>query len=418
MKVSRLAIFVIGIAAALALTVALVVAVMRPPLNDLLQLALSFAITGAASAALGFISHRLGWWQRVRRISQTLTIGYAFAALLTLLNVWLTARLMFINEHDLTLAGLLLLFASGICISFGYFLSSSITQTLGDLVRAAQQVGEGDFSNQVQAIGQDEIAQLALAFNAMMERLAKAEADSRALDAARRDLVAWASHDLRTPLTSLRAMIDALTDGVVSEPDTVARYLRQCQAEVARMNTLIDDLFELAQLDTGHLILKLELASLSDLISDALQGFILRAREKGVTLSGKVEPDIDPVCMAPEKISRVLQNLLENAIRHTPAGGAIDLDARRENGSVAVSVRDTGEGIASQDLPRIFERFYRGERSRSREPYGGEGGRRASSGAGLGLAIAKGLVEAHGGRIWAESVPGVGTTVTFSLPKS
>jgi signal transduction histidine kinase len=250
----------------------------------------------------------------------------------------------------------------------------------------------------------------------MAERLARAEADSRALDAARRDLVAWASHDLRTPLTSLRAMIDALTDGVVTDSETVARYLRQSQVEVARMNALLDDLFELAQLDTGHLILKLEPASLGDLISDALERFTLRARERGVQLAGRIGPGIDPVCIAPEKISRVLQNLLENAIRHTPPGGTVDLAARSETGQVVVAVRDSGEGIAPQDLPRVFEPFYRGERSRSRDGYGAEGERYASS-AGLGLAIARGLVEAHGGRIWAESTPGRGTAMTFSLPR-
>ncbi len=419
MKLSRLAIFIIGIAAAFALTVALVFAVMRPPLNDLAQLAVSFAISGTASALIGYLAHRLGWWRHLHSLSHTLTLGYVFAAGLTLLNVWLTARLMFISEHDLTLAGLLLLFASGICISFGYFFSSSITQTLGDIVRAAHQVGEGDFSTRVHVISQDETAQLTRAFNAMTERLAKAEADSRALDAARRDLVAWASHDLRTPLTSLRAMIDALADGVVTDPDTVSRYVRQCQTEVARMNSLIDDLFELAQLDSGRIILKLELASLSDLISDALERFNLRTRDKGIRLSGTVEPEIDPVCIAPEKIGRVLQNLIENAIRYTPAGGSIELRARREDGSVLVSVSDTGEGISPEDLPRVFDRFYRGERSRSRDGYtgGANGSHKASSGAGLGLAIAKGLVEAHGGKISAESEPGKGATISFSLPK-
>lgn len=352
MKPSRLAIFVIGIAAALALTVALVVAVMRPPPNDLAQLSLSFGISGSASALLGFLSHRLGWWRRMRSLAQTLTLGYVIAAGLTLLNVWLTARLMFINDHDLTLAGLLLLFASGISISFGYFLSSSITQILGEIVRAAQQVGEGDFSARVDPAAHDETARLAQAFNIMAERLAQAEADSRALDAARRDLVAWASHDLRTPLTSLRAMIDALADGVVTDPDAVSRYVRQCQAEVGRMNSIIDDLFELAQLDSGHLILKLEAASLTDLISDALESFGVRARASGIRLGGTAQAGIDPVRLAPEKISRVLQNLIENAIRYTPAGGSIELRAHTQDGAVVVSVRDTGEGTTiSFSLP-------------------------------------------------------------------
>jgi signal transduction histidine kinase len=411
MKLSRLGQFVVGIATALALTIALVMTVMRPPWNDMWQLALSFLISGGASAVFGFIAHRMGWWRRISRISYTITLGYVLAAGLTLLNVWLTASLMFINEHDLTLAGLLLLFSSGVSISFGYFLSNSITQTLGEMVQAAKQIGEGDFSARVAVTGRDETAQLAQAFNAMTERLAQAETDSRALDAARRDLVAWASHDLRTPLTSLRAMLDALTEGVVTDPETVNRYLQQCRSEVSRMNAIINDLFELSQLDTGHLILKLEPASIADLISDTLQGFSLRAKEKGVELKGNVEPGLGTVLIAPEKISRVLQNLVENALRHTPSGGSVNIQARPSDGSITVSVCDTGEGIPPADLQRIFERFYRGERSRTRDSKAGQ-----SAGAGLGLAIAKGLVEAHHGRIWAESEPSKGTTISFSLP--
>lgn len=411
--------YLLGIVAALALTVVLAVIFMRPPLEDLRNLALLFVITGSASAAIGFISHRLGWWRRLPSLTQTLTLGYVLAAALTLINVWITAGLMFINAHDLALAGVLLLFASGISVSFGYFLSGSITQALGDIVRGTTKVGEGDFSTRVDAAGQDEVAQLARAFNAMTERLEQADSDMRALDAARRDLVAWASHDLRTPLASLRAMLEALADGVVSDPETVARYLRQCQSEIRRMSTMTDDLFELAQLDSGHLALNCELASLADVISDTLEAFTARARAKGIHVNGSLDPDVDPVWMAPEKVSRVLQNLVENAIRHTPAGGEIQMRAAVRDGSVIITVRDSGEGIAPEDLPHIFERFYRGEKSRARS-YDSADDKESftSSGAGLGLAIARGLVEAHGGRIWAESAPGQGTEVKVLLPKT
>lgn len=404
-------IYLLGIAAALTLTVVLAAAVMRPGPADMRGLGLLFLLTGSSSAIIGFVSHRLGWWRRLPRLTQTLTLGYLIAAGLTLLNVWLTARMMFINEHDLTLAGLLLLFAGGISVSFGYFLSSSVTQSLREVVHGAGRISEGDFSARVAVAGKDEVAQLAQAFNAMAARLKQADDDGRALDAARRDLVAWASHDLRTPLASLRAMIDSLAEGVVSDPETVARYLRQCQAEIARMSALIDDLFELAQLDAGHLVLQCEPSSLADLISDTLEGFGGRARVKGVKLSGSVGPGVDPVWMAPDKMGRVLQNLVENAIRHTPPGGEIQLSAVARNGSVVVQVKDSGEGISPEDLPRVFERFYRGEKSRARARDAS-----ASGGAGLGLAIAKGLVEAHGGRIWAESAPGQGTTIAIRLP--
>ena len=412
MRLPRLTTYLLGIAAALTLTVALVVAVMRPPPNDVWQLTLLFAITASASALIGFAAHRLGWWRQLRSLSQTLTLGYLVAAGLTLLNVWLTARLMFISEHDLALAGLLLLFAGGISVSFGYFLSDSLAGALREVVRAAEQIRAGELRARVQVSGRDEVARLAQAFNLMADRLEQADQDARALEAARRDFVAWTSHDLRTPLASLRAMLDALADGVVSDPETVTRYLRQCQAEVNRLNVMIDDLFELAQLDARQRPLKLEASSLGDLISDTLEGFAARARARGVVLSGSVAPEVDPVWMAPEKMSRVLHNLVENAIRHTPAGGTITLTAEVAGQAVQATVQDSGLGIAPEDLPRIFERFYRGEKSRSRAEFGDEPG-----GTGLGLAIVKELVEAHGGTIEARSTPGQGTTIRFTLPR-
>jgi signal transduction histidine kinase len=405
----RLLTFVASILGALALTVALVVVLMRPPLSDLMYLALLFVITGSASGIVGYISHRLGWWRRFSSLSQTLTLGYVVATALTLFNVWLTARLMFINSHDLTLAGLLLLFAGGISVSFGYFLSATVAAALGEVARAAGRLSEGDFSVRAAVSGSDEVAALARNFNAMAARLQQAAADERALDAARRDLVAWASHDLRTPLASLRAMLDALADGVVSEPETVQRYLHQSQSEIGRMSGLIDDLFELAQLDAGNLVLRSEPSSLSDLISDTLEGFSARAEARQIQLTGAVAAGVDPVWMAPDKISRVLRNLVENALRYTPAGGRVELQARPGDGkTVLVTIRDTGAGIPPADLSRVFDRFYRGDAARSRA---------GDTGAGLGLAIAKGVVEAHGGRIWAESEPGQGTAISFQIPR-
>jgi signal transduction histidine kinase len=231
------------------------------------------------------------------------------------------------------------------------------------------------------------------------------------MESARRELIAWVSHDLRTPLSALRAMIDAMAEGVVKDPETVERYLHQCQTELDRMRDMIDDLFQLAQLDAGHMQMTIETCSLADLISDTLGSATPKAAAKHVKVSGWVDPSLDPVRLAPREIGRVLRNLLDNALRHTPEGGEIKLTAGLEEGLVSVSVTDTGEGISAEDLPRVFERFYRGEASRSRDGFD-------SGGAGLGLAIARGFVEAHGGRIWAESRAGEGTRVSFSLPSA
>lgn len=409
-RVSRLLIYIIGILVMLLLTLVLIQVVMSPPLSDLIYLAALLGVTSLISAAFGFISHRLGWWRRLPHISQTLILGYILAGGLALFNVWLTAQLMFINQHDLILATLLLIFAGGVSIAFGYFISNSITQDLQDLVTGAEKISQGDFATRVVVSGEDEVAQLAQAFNQMAKQLDEAKEAERALDEARRNLVAWASHDLRTPLTSLMVMLDALADGIVTDPETISRYLRQSQNEVNRMSALIDDLFELAQLDAGYQDLDFEWIALSDLISDTLESFAARAKVQGVTLEGSITPEVDPIWAAPDKLSRILDNLVGNAFRYTPEGGNISIAANMNGNLVEIDVQDTGAGIAAQDIPRIFDRFYRGEKSRTRngETYGGVG---------LGLAIVQGLVRAHGGEIWVESEPSKGTRFWFKFPK-
>jgi signal transduction histidine kinase len=399
--------FVGSILLALTITLGLTVLIMRPPARDVLQLALVFGATGLGASLLGFISHRLGWWQRASSLTQSLTVGHLLAALVGLIIVLVAAGLMFINKHDLTLAGLLLLFASSVAVSFGYFLSNSITERLKELEGGARRLSEGDFGTRVNLSGKDEVAQLGRAFNRMAERLEQAEAESARLEAARRDFIAAASHDLRTPLTSLRAMLDAIADGVVEQPD---EYIQRSLRVVAQLTSLTDDLVELAQLDSGGAPLQRSLGSIAQIVQAAIEDSALRAEERGIRLAGAAPPNLKPLLMAEDKIARVLQNLLDNAIRHTGEGGEVQVEVRENNGMVEVSVRDNGEGIPPEHLAHVFERFYRGDKSRSRE--GMEKG-----GVGLGLAIAKELVEGHGGRIWVESAPAHGTRITFALPR-
>jgi signal transduction histidine kinase len=391
-------------------TLVLVELIMNPPSGDLVTLAITLGFTSLGSGIIGFMSHRLGWWRRLPKLSYALILGYILAGGLTLFNVWITARLMFINQHDLALGSLLLVFAGGISVGFGYFLSNAITRELETLVEGAEQLSQGDFSTRVPVTGRDEIARLSIAFNQMAARLENATVAEKALEEARRNLVAWASHDLRTPLTSVRVMLDALADGVVDDPETIKRYLRQSQSEIERMSTLINDLFELAQLDAGNLKLDFEWISLSDLVSDTLESFAARAEAQDITLVGSVTPQVDPVWAAPDKFSRILDNLLGNALLHTPQNGQIQIRADLVDDKVCLSVEDNGIGIAEKDLPYIFDRFYRGERSRARNIDRG-------SGSGLGLTIVKGLVEAHDGQISVKSQPGQGARFTVLLPR-
>jgi signal transduction histidine kinase len=228
----------------------------------------------------------------------------------------------------------------------------------------------------------------------------------RELERLRADLIAWVGHDLQTPLASMRAILEALEDGVVDDPQTVKRYLGTAQRDVRSLSVLIDDLFQMAQLDTGGIPLDRAESSLSDLISDTLESFSELALRRGMKLEGSVDPNVDPVMMDTQRIGRVLNNLIGNALRHTPAEGLVNVHARRTASGVEVSVSDTGEGIRTEDLPHVFESFYRGEKSRSR----------STGGAGLGLAISRGIVQAHGGEIKVQSEAGRGSRFTFILP--
>ena len=223
----------------------------------------------------------------------------------------------------------------------------------------------------------------------------------------RRDLIAWVGHDLQTPLTSVRAILEALSDGVVEDPETASRYLRTAQRDVNSLSALIDDLFQMAQLDTGGFPLDRQNASLSDLVSDTLESFTEPAKQREIKLEGNVEYNVDPVNMDTQAIGRALNNLIGNALRHTPDQGRVSVWAHRTGKGIEVTVSDTGEGIREEDLPHVFESFYRGDAARSRS---------RGTGAGLGLAIARGIVQAHGGEIRVESKPGKGTLFTFTIP--
>ena len=398
--------FIGAVALTLALALVIFFLLMKPPMAELGLMALFLTITAILSIAAGYGAYRLGWIHHSPRISWVLLGGYALASVLTFLNVWVTARLMFASQHDLLLATVLLLFAGGIAIAVGHFLSAALTDRIVTLNQAAQEIARGQLDVRVPVVGNDEMASLARTFNDMAEQLQAADQKQRELDSLRRNLIAWAGHDLRTPLASIRAIVEALADGMVEDADTETRYLQTAQREIRSLSALIDDLFELAQLEAGGLPLERQSNSLSDLISDTLERFTELAARQQVQLMGRVEPGVDPVPIDAQLIGRVLANLVSNALRHTPAGGRVQVQATRKKDRVRVEIQDSGEGIDPQDLPHVFERFYRGEKSRSR----------ATGGTGLGLAIARGIVESHGGQIGVQSEPGQGACFFFVLP--
>jgi signal transduction histidine kinase len=279
-----------------------------------------------------------------------------------------------------------------VAVVAGLVLARSIVRSVERVRDASVQLAAGDLRVRAPESGPAEVADLAASFNEMASSL------ERLFDA-RRELVAWASHDLRTPLANMQAMLEALEDGLV-DTEATTPVLRE---QVELLSSLVDDLFELARIDAGALTLELRDALLEPVVGSCLRGVEADARRRGIGLAASVADDVSARC-APEKVERVLFNLLTNALRHTPSDGSVAVRVEQLEREVCVTVEDTGEGLDEEARLRMFDRFWRADPARS------------ARGSGLGLAIARGLVEAQGGRIWAEERPGGGARVSFTLP--
>jgi signal transduction histidine kinase len=314
-----------------------------------------------------------------------LAVGVPLAAVL--LSGWV----MFHMGDDVKILAVAVASASAALLA-ALFLGRSIADSLDRVREATAALAAGDLGARAVEGGPAELTELARSFNEMAANL------ERSFDA-RRELVAWASHDLRTPLTNIQSMLEAVDDGL-ARPEEYTTALRD---QVRSLTVLVDDLFELAQLDQGALTLELRDAGLESLVSACLRGIEAEARARNVSIQARVDHDVAVHC-APEKVERVLFNLLTNALRHTPSDGAIAVLVQPEEHEVRVTVEDSGAGLSSDAISRMFDRFWRDDPARS------------STGSGLGLTIARGLVEAHGGRIWAENRATGGARVSFTLP--
>ena len=382
---------------------------MSPPGGDLVDLALYLSFAGVATLTAG----RLAFSFADRALSLSLRLkAFLVAAIaggVALFNVLIVAELMFLStEHDLPLLIVVSSFSAAIMLIFSLWGAASLTRRLQAVLAGIRQMADGEYGEAVQVAGGDEVAQLSADLNRLAGRLQETAAQRQALDQERRELTAAISHDLRTPLASIRAMTEALADGVVAEGEEKERFYAKIQHEVERLNLLINDLFELAQLDAGAPQLDYRLLSLPEIAADVVDAMQVRAGRDGISLDVRVEGEPRLVPADGSRIERAAANLVLNALEHTVSGGRVDVAVREEAGGwLCLSVSDTGEGIAADDLPHIWNRFFQAERSRSN-------GRRRN-GAGLGLAIVKGIVEAHGGTVGVESRAGRGSTFTLRL---
>jgi len=290
------------------------------------------------------------------------------------------------------------LLAVAIALLITFFLSRRILAPVKALTLAARRLGQGDFSQRVQFKDRSEVGELAQTFNSMASDLERAEQ-------LQRNMVADVAHELRTPLSNIRGYLEAIRDGVV-QPD--AATIRSLDEEASLLSQLVDDLQELSLAETGELKLVCQTEDIARLIKQTVAAVQAQAATKGLSVSIDLPDKLPPVNIDSHRIGQVLRNLLENAVTHTAKGGAISIAARQQDNWVEVSVADTGEGIPAEELPNIFERFYRVDKSRAR----------ATGSSGLGLTIAKRLVEAHNGKIEVQSEPGKGSRFSFTVPIS
>jgi signal transduction histidine kinase len=298
-----------------------------------------------------------------------------------------TAEAMFLSSHDLGVVVMVCVIAGVVASAFSWLLGRQVASDSAALRLAARSLGDGpaEFLPPGRPLA-TEFAALSRELTDTSARLAESRAREGALEQSRRQLVAWVSHDLRTPLAGLRAMAEALEDGLATDPP---RYHKQMRAEADRLATMVDDLFALSRVHSGTLHLSKSEIALNDLVSDVLASAEALAGARGVRLGGRAAGRLG-VLADPRELSRALTNLLSNAIRHTPPGGSVYVEARRDSGDALLTVTDGCGGIPEADLPHVFDLAWRGTDARSP---GQEGG------AGLGLAIVRGIVEAHGGGV-------------------
>jgi histidine kinase len=307
-------------------------------------------------------------------------------------------RVNFIRAiNEITTTAVIVSLIAAIAVSL--FTSQRIVQPIRAMMRASREIAAGHFNRRVAVVSEDELGALAQSFNQMAEELELTEQR-------RLNLIADVAHELRTPLTNLRTMLEALTDGVLPPaPET----FQTMNHEVLRLQRLVQDLQELSRAEAGEMAIYPESVAPAELVSSVVDRLALQYHDKGVALHVNIEPDLPAVDADPARLTQVLVNILGNALQYTPAGGQVWVVVRRVGAMIEFVVRDTGQGIPAKDLPHIFERFYRVDKSRAR----------ASGGSGIGLTISKYIVEAHGGRIWAKSEgPGRGSEFHFTIPIS
>jgi signal transduction histidine kinase len=398
---------------ATAISVGLIVAqvTMAPPRSEMVSLAAYLAASGTAAGVVGWLALNSTWAAEHLTLRSKAFVGSIVGGFMGLFNVLLIARLMFIStSHDLYVLAAAIGFSVVVMAAFSLTVASSVAQRVEMISDAVRALAEGRKGPDLTTHETDEVARLAEDVERLSAKLDASEQERARLDQQRVDLTAAISHDLRTPLASVRAMAEALAEGVIEEDQERNRYYALMQREVERLDRMIGDLFDLAQIDSGALRLEKRLLPLQEIVSEVVEGMRPQAERAGIDLQF-VPPDVDlpDVPLDGSRFERAVSNLVRNAIQHTSKGGEIRAAVAHEGRWVTLNVTDNGEGFDAAQAEHVWDRFYRGDKSRGRKGSVGDG-------AGLGLSIVRGFVEAHGGEVACTSSPGAGATFTLRLP--
>jgi signal transduction histidine kinase len=327
----------------------------------------------------------------------------AFATLVGFANLTVLSLMMLVDAHATTVIAVLLVYSTAAAVGAGLATARETSDALASVGETAKRIAAGDLEARAGPVGGgSEIESLAQALDEMAERLSSSLDREREAEAQRRHLVTAVSHDLRTPLSGLRAMVEAIEDGVVNEPATIRRYLGEMGSSVDSLVALVDDLFELVQLDAGAIQAETERARVEEVVGSALAACGAQASTKGLAVRAQIDGAAEIPCSP--RLTRVVQNLLQNAIRHTPSDGTVVIEASHRGRELELAVRDSGDGIDGAVLDRVFEPFWRGDSAR------------AGEGSGLGLALAKRIVEGLGGSIAVESDSTRGSRFAVLIP--
>jgi signal transduction histidine kinase len=381
---------------------ALVAAVVWPVYGAHAGLVTAALVTALAAASLA-VAHRLARGSPSRPLRARFDLVAGTAVGVILLGVLAAAELMFVSNHDALIVSAMALGAAFVALRAAHVVSAGVVREVRNVRDALESVGEGERTLRVSAGAAAELRELAGAVSRMTEQLAEEERRRDAADAARRNLVAAISHDLRTPIAALRLMLAAIEDGVVDDR-TRDRYMATMHTHVSALGSMVDDLFELSRLEAGDLDWSIRQVELPELVDEAVAAMRVEAEAKGVAVATEIRPLPRPARADAERLQRVLFNLIQNAIRHTPADGSVTVRAEQAGEWVEIEVADTGSGIPLENRERLFEPFVRGMAGENRD------GR-----AGLGLALCRAIVEAHGGHIWLANGE-KGTRVRFVIP--